>query len=434
MDRIPSSPDSSGEATPETPSTLPLHDFDIATRSSLDLRALPNLGEIAADMNSRDANPFRSDGGKPLFAIENTYRRENTPQNTPETVTEQPPPNAEHPLQGGPEVPRDRQAILHLVRMRVLSFDQLARLTYFNANKTVARRRLRRLRDRGWIDVWERPVAQGGAPRYAYPTKRALLWGHTVTSSATEGTVLDRLVELMTPATPRQPWKLEAGIIPMFLAHTEEANDMLIAWLRRSGERVLWASSWDCPFPEHIEWRTMPQPDYVLVIERDGAAHLVFGEHDRGTEAREVVARKFRVYRTWIETPEIAERTFGFRAFHVFVTVSGERAPRRLDQLAQLAREEGIETFTTFLLSDPDATPVLTSLTPTTMDFTHCRLCQTRVPLAAEACPSCGAPTHQLARDDLTAEASPPPIEHAAEIDAPDIEMDLSAPPPLPPF
>ena len=433
MDRIPSSPDSSDEIPPETPETPLAHDFDIAARPSLDLRALSSLSEIAADMNSRDAGPLLTDGGKPLFAIENTYRRENTPQNTPEAAAEQPPPNVERRSESGPEVPRDRQAILYLVRMRVLSFDQLARLTYFNANKTVARRRLRRLRDRGWVDVWERPVAQGGAPRYAYPTKRALLWGHGVTSSATEGTVLDRLVQLMTPATPRQPWKLEAGIIPMFLAHTEEANDMLIAWLRRSGERVLWASSWDCPFPEHIEWRTMPQPDYVLVLERDGAAHLIFGEHDRGTEAREVVARKFRVYRTWIETPEVAERTFGFRSFRVFVTVSGERAPRRLDQLARLARDEGVDSFTTFMLADPDATPVLKPLTPAMMDFTHCRLCQTRVPLSAEVCPSCGAPTHQLARDELTAEASPPPIEYASDINAPDIQMDISQPPAPPP-
>jgi hypothetical protein len=175
MDRTTSSPDVSGDATPETAESQRAQDFDIALRPSLDLRAMPTLGESPADMNSRDVNPLLTDGGKPLFVIGNTYRRENTPQNTPERAAEQPPPATEHPLEGGPEVPRDRQAILHLVKMRVLSFDQLARLTYFNANKTVARRRLRRLRDRGWIDVWQRPVAQGGAPRYAYPTKRALL-------------------------------------------------------------------------------------------------------------------------------------------------------------------------------------------------------------------------------------------------------------------
>jgi hypothetical protein len=410
------------------PSSLPIKSTETPT-AALASEALPIPGEIAPDMNSHDASPLRSDGGKPVFDLQNTYRRENTPQNTRDISTEQPPPPAEHPSADGPDVPRDRQAVLHLFRMRVLSFDQLARLTYFNANKTVARRRLRRLRDQGWIEVWERPVAGGGAPRYAHPTRRALLWGDAVTKVATEGTVLGPLVRLMTPPTPRQPWKLAPGVLPLFLPHTEEANDVLIAWLRKSGERVLWLSSWDCPFPEHIEWRPMPQPDYVLVLEHDGVPQLVFGEHDRGTEGREVVAQKFRTYRTWMETPEITHRVFGFAAFQVFVTVSGERAARRKEQLEQLARDEGVDAFTTFMLSGPDAVPVLpiTNLIP--MDFTHCRLCQTRVPLSAEVCPSCGAPTHQLAREHLTAELSSPPIEYAAEFDNPEIEIPPSEPP-----
>jgi hypothetical protein len=251
--------------------------------------------------------------------------------------------------------------------------------------------------------------------------------------TSTEDTILGSLVSLMVPATPRQPWKFDPGVVPLFLAHTEEANEALIAWLRRSGERVLWASSWDCPFPEHVEWRTMPQPDYVLVIERGGAPHLVFGEHDRGTEGREVVARKMRVYRTWIETPDILGRTIGFPTFHLFITVAGDRAARRLDQLAQLVRDEGAETFTTLMLAGPNAVPVLPPPTSATMDFTHCRLCQTRVPLRSEVCPSCGAPTHQLAREDLTAESSPPAIEYAAETDAPEIENLPSEPPLHPP-
>ena len=74
------------------------------------------------------------------------------------------------------------------------------------------------------------------------------------------------------------------------------------------------------------------------------------------------------------------------------------------------------------MLAAPDAVPALPPLTRATMDFTHCRLCQNRVPLNAEVCPTCGAPTHQLARDDLTAELSPPSIEYAAEFDAPEIE------------
>jgi hypothetical protein len=418
------------QTIPPTPS---LRDHGEATSTGLSPEALPIAGSIPADMNSHATNPLQNDGGKRVSDLRNTYRRENSPQNTPEPGAEQPPPVAEHPSIDGPEVPRDRQAVLHLVRMRVLSFDQLARLTYFNANKTVARRRLRRLRDQGWIEIWERPVAGGGAPRYAHPTRRAYAWGETVSKRATEGTVLAPLIHLMTPPTPRQPWKLAPGLLPLFLPHTEEANDVLIAWLHRSGERVLWLSSWDCPFPEHVEWRPMPQPDYVLVLERGGVPHLVFGEHDRGTEGHEVVARKFRTYRMWSETPEITQRIFGFASFHVVVTVSGDRAVRRKDHLHRLAAEEGVERFTHVMLAGPDAVPALPTLIAPAMDFTHCSFCRGRVPLDSEACSSCGAPTHQLARHELTAEASASPIDYAAEIDAPEVQEPPSSPPPQPP-
>lgn len=422
---------------------------DDATRTArvLDLRGVAHRAEIAPDMNSQTANPLPNDGAERVSDDGYTYRREHSPRYTATDAAEHPvePPPVALPLDAppppqeteapasGPEVARDAVAIMHLIRMRVLSYDQLSRLTYYSGNKTVARRRLRRLHERGWIHTWDRPTARGGAPRYAYPSRKALAWGHAVMLASTEGTVLGSIVRLMVPATPRQPWKFEPGVMPLFLAHTEETNEALIAWLRRSGERVLWASSWDCPFPDHVEWRTMPQPDYVLVLERDGAAHLVFGEHDRGTEGREVVARKLRAYRTWMETPDILARTIGFSTFRVFVTVSGERAPRRLDQLTQLVRDEGADAFTTLTLFAPDTIPALPSSHHEAMDFAHCRLCQTRVPLTAEVCPSCGAPTHQLAREDLTAELSPPPIEYPAEIDGPEIETSPSEPPLHPP-
>ena len=151
------------------PSLPPIESTETST-AGLAPDALPTASEIAPDMNSQVASPLRSDGGKRVFDLQNTYRRENTPQNTHAPGTEQPPPPAEYPSTGGPEVPRDRQAVLHLFRMRVLSFDQLARLTYHTANKTVARRRLRRLRDQGWIEVWERPVA--GPREGACPSRR----------------------------------------------------------------------------------------------------------------------------------------------------------------------------------------------------------------------------------------------------------------------
>src|SRR5205085_2371364 len=59
---------------------------------------------IPPDRNSRRPNPLESDGGKPLLATLNTYRRENTPQNTRDEAGEQPPPPAEYPQSDGPEL------------------------------------------------------------------------------------------------------------------------------------------------------------------------------------------------------------------------------------------------------------------------------------------------------------------------------------------
>jgi hypothetical protein len=429
-----------------TPQNEPFPDAEFSPREHvLDRPGVPPRADTPPDMNSQPIDPLPNDGGKPVSAMQYTYHREYSPRYTPPPTVEPPPETiaiqAEPPPDArlrtapasGPEVARDAVAIMHLVRMRVLSYDQLSRLTYYSGNKTVARRRLRRLHERGWIHTWDKPTARGGAPRYAYPSRKALAWAHDLMLASTEGTALGPLVRLMVPSTPRQPWKFEPGIMPLFLAHTEEANDLLIAWCRRSGERVLWASSWDCPFPEHVEWRTMPQPDYVLVLDRDGRAQLVFGEHDRGTEGREVVAQKLRVYRTWIETPEILARTIAFPTFHVVLSVSGDRPERRLDLLTRLVRDEGAERFTSLMLAHPDAVPALPSLTPFPMDFTHCTFCQTRLPLHAAACPSCGTPTHELARADLTIEQSPARVEYAAEVEAPTVEMPPSEPPPQPP-
>src|SRR4051812_42514579 len=315
----------------DLPSDIPVPRTDRV----LDLRAVAHRAEIAPGMNSQTENPHPDDGGERVSDDGYTYRREHRPRYTApdaaEHPAEPPPPDLAfdaapppHPTEApasGPEVVRDAIAVMHLIRMRVLSYDQLSRLTYYGGNKTVARRRLRRLQERGGVHTWDKPTARGGAPRYVYPSRRALAWGHAVMLASTEGTALGPLVRLMVPATPRQPWKFEPGVMPLFLAHTEETNEALIAWLRRSGERVLWASSWGWPFPDHVEWRSMAPTGYVLVLEREGAAQLVFGEHDRGTEGRDVVARKLRAYRTWMETPDILARTIGFRTFRVFVTV-----------------------------------------------------------------------------------------------------------------
>lgn len=271
--------------------------------------------------------------------------REDISEDTPPSGVFDRPPTDLPGVVDGPEIPRDREAILHLVRMRALSYDQLAKLTYHGVHKTVAQRRMRKLRAAGWVHVWDKPVAAGSGPRYAYPTQRSFTWGHVRLQGLLE-TPIGRLVGHMLPRGPRQPWDFKEGVTPAFLAHTHEVNDLAIAWRRALSAEVVWMSTWDVPFPEHIAWRQMPQPDYVLVFRRDGQLHLVFGEHDRSTEPVRELARKLGVYRAWFETPDVLAETLGFPTFTLLLTVTGEAPMRRLTRLAETARESGASAFT----------------------------------------------------------------------------------------
>lgn len=306
---------------------------------------LPASSEAPADSNSHDEATGESDGAKRWKTLAGVSRREDRPEDTPPSGVFATPSSDGLPVFDGPEVPRDREAILHLVRMRALSYDQLARLTYHGVHKTVAHRRMRKLRASGWVHVWDKPVAAGSGPRYAYPTQQAFRWGHERLHGVLE-TPIGRLVEHMLPKGPRQPWDFKAGVTPTFLAHTEEVNDLAIAWRRALPAEVVWMSTWDVPFPEHIAWRQMPQPDYVLVFRREGQLHLVFGEHDRSTEPVHELARKLGVYRAWFETPDVLAETLGFSTFTLLLSVTGDTPMRRLIRLSETARDCGAAAFT----------------------------------------------------------------------------------------
>jgi hypothetical protein len=98
---------------------------------------------------------------------------------------------------------------------------------------------------------------------------------------------------------------------------------------------------------------TLPQPDYVLIEEREGVPRLIFGEHDRGTEPVErFIARKVELYSALARFPEACQTYFGFRSFEVHVSVIDtlKRAPierlRALHTAAGMSAAPGIFRFT----------------------------------------------------------------------------------------
>ena len=231
---------------------------------------------------------------------------------------------------------RDRTALRQLVLFRVLTYAQLRRIAYNGVHPTVARRRIRQLERTGWLTTKELPQRQGGHQRYAHPAQRTINALLAELEAATEGDVFAPLVRMMLPRSGRKPLDLGATAPPKWLAHQREVNELLATMLT-SDRRILWASSWDCPFPSRQAMFTLPQPDYVVVEEVGSVPRLVFGEHDRGSD-KHFAERKVALYATLAQFPEVCEQFFGFRSFSVQVTVIDAVRQRPITRMRELMR------------------------------------------------------------------------------------------------
>ena len=233
---------------------------------------------------------------------------------------------------------RDIDVMRHLIRLRLLRYDQLHRLAFADVDRSIARRRIRHLARSGWLVTWEAPSRRGGHARYAHPSAdalRALL--PTLVPDASWASLIARMV----PRTQRRPLELGSSA-PKWLPHQREVNHLVTSIATAPERRILWGSSWDCPFPSRAGTFTLPQPDYVLVEEVDGAPQLVFGEHDRGSEPLDrFTARKLALYSALAEFPDVCAQQFGLPSFRVHVSVIDplRRAPMaRLRALLEAAR------------------------------------------------------------------------------------------------
>jgi len=233
---------------------------------------------------------------------------------------------------------RDLAVIRHLVLLRVLTYDQLHRLSFAPADPSISRRRIRHLAGLGWLSSWEVPSLRGGHSRYAHPSANAI---REMLQTLGGNEPWAPLIVRMVPRSRRQPLTL-GGRAPKWLPHQREVNHLITSMVTCPPRHILWASSWDCPFPSRVGMFTMPQPDYVLVEEVVGVPHIVFGEHDRGHEPVDrFVARKIALYSALAEFPEVCAQQFGIAPFRVDITVIDplRRAPiARLRSLIDAAR------------------------------------------------------------------------------------------------
>ena len=146
-------------------------------------------------------------------------------------------------------------------------------------------------------------------------------------------------MQRMLPVRPRRLSDLQPGKIPDWFPHQNEINMLLIALARTEKERLVWFSSWDCPFPDKLNGLKAPQPDYVLLRPQAASVAVTFGEHDRATENGPVWPEKLAAYAV---AKELAREWLGIETFTVDVTVldfSSANPMVRLRRLIELARD-----------------------------------------------------------------------------------------------
>ena len=232
---------------------------------------------------------------------------------------------------------RDTTTIYLTVLFRLLAFEEARELVFSRQDASVLRRRASRIADAGWISAWNAAKPRGGLERYIHPSGKALDEVLPQLRERTQSLTWAPLIRLMLPQR-RRPLLLGRGAAPKWLAHQREVNKIVARSISHGAHQVLWASTWDCPFPTQAGILTLPQPDYVLIEARDGLPHLVFGEHDRGTEqVGTFIARKVELYAALASFPETCVQLFGIDAFEVRVSVADVRDRRPMHRLRTLA-------------------------------------------------------------------------------------------------
>jgi hypothetical protein len=276
---------------------------------------------------------------------------------------------------------RDRAMVQSTVLLRLLTYDQLHRLAFPTVqDRPTVRRRIRLIERAGWIKSWEAPTRVGGHMKYAHPTKAALRSVLPACAAATAREPWAPLANLMVPRSPRR--SLELGTAPpKWLAHQREVNHLVTSIATAPDRRIVWMSSWDCPFPSRFGMFTLPQPDYVLIEDVDGVPRLIFGEHDRASEPVDrFLRRKVALYSALAAFPEVCEQLFGLRTFQVYVTTIDpitQHPIARLRALIEATRAHGGPDIFRFALggwlyADPTA-PIWLPPTATTLSESAAR-------------------------------------------------------------
>jgi hypothetical protein len=272
-----------------------------------------------------------------------------------------PPQDAQTSEDDGPKIPRDQEAVLEIVRYRIVSFAHLRHFIFSNRDAAIVTRRMQALEGAGFITTWEERLARGGHPHYALLTDKGLRWSLDVLRERSVGEPHEQLVHFMLRARTRKALVLARNAAPPFLPHQTETNLLMASLARAPSLCVTWASAWHRPFPNEVRGVALPQPDGVLVLRTAaGRPHLVFLEHDRAQEAPASFAeRKTMRYQLLLDLG-LAPELFGFESYSVLVTIADPSHDRPFDRLRVLQEVSAAAPMMRFTLASwveqrPDA-------------------------------------------------------------------------------
>lgn len=113
------------------------------------------------------------------------------------------------------------------------------------------------------------------------------------------------------------------------------------------------AANWQPMLPTDLRGISLPEPAYVGVVNLDGREVLIFGECDNATQSLGAFRRRMELYAQLARRPDFVEQVFGYRDFHVWVTVADpvQRAPMiRMRELLAIVRQEGAARITSCTL------------------------------------------------------------------------------------
>ena len=249
-----------------------------------------------------------------------------------------------------------------IVDCKYLSASQLQDYLHL-ASITCVRRSLHRLEADGWIAPWEHWVPVGGRTKYALPQRKALTWALGRAREEAIGTSVEVVARTLIPTTRRRPVRFEARTVPPFFLHQVRTNDIALALRSAEGVRIAWATAWDRPLPKKIGAFVTPQPDAILIVERDGEPFILFIETDRATQKMADFASGKSRYAGLALHPEILLESFGTTTFQTLVVAqcdTEDETKRRIELLLRTARGGGFANcllFASFdhVLRDPGA-------------------------------------------------------------------------------